>query len=190
MTTGTAAACATPIPWDELVAYWAGELDEREVDRLDAHLIGCPTCSAESARVSAVTEALRAMTPPFIDHARLAALHAQGRAIRDNVIEPNERHTALFAAETDFLIHRLRVDLSVATRVGVEITVEETGAVLLTEPSVPFDRDSGEVLIACQRHFASFPPNVVIEVHAHDAAGAETITRYPIPHVFEARAGA
>lgn len=186
--TAPAAACATPIPWEELVAYWAGELDEREVDRLDDHLIGCRTCSAESARVSAVTEALRAMTPPIIDHARLATLHARGHQIRDNVVEPDQRNTVVFGAETDFLIHRLHVDLSLATRVEVQVTVEETGAVLLAEPSVPFDRDSGEVLIACQRHFASFPPNILVVVHAHDAAGGETVTRYPLPHVFEPRA--
>jgi hypothetical protein len=188
MTTPTA-ACATPIPWEELVAYWAGELDEREVDRLDDHLIGCPTCSAESARVSAVTEALRAMIPPIIDHARLESLRAAGRGIRDNPVVPDERRLVVFDAQTDLLIHRLRCDLSRAARVEVHVTAEGTGTALLLEPSAPFDRDSGEVLIACQRHFENFPHDILVEVHAHDAAGVVTIARFPLPHVFEPRAG-
>jgi len=120
----------------------------------------------------------------------LAALHARGHQIRDNVIQPNDRHVAVFGAGTEFLIHRLRIDLSLSTTVGVTVTVEETGAVLLHEPSVAFDRDTGEVLIACQRHFQAFPPNIVIEVCARDPAGGELIGRFAIPHVFEVRAGA
>ncbi len=182
--------CATPIPWEQLVAYWTGELDDSEVDGLDEHLVGCATCSAESARVTALTQALQELVPPVIDHAALAALHARGHQIRDNVIQPNDRHVAVFGAGTEFLIHRLRIDLSLSTTVGVTVTVEETGAVLLHEPSVAFDRDTGEVLIACQRHFQAFPPNIVIEVCARDPAGGELIGRFAIPHVFEVRAGA
>ncbi|MDB5215304.1 MAG: hypothetical protein JWO86_3231 [Myxococcaceae bacterium] len=187
--TAASGTCATPIAWDELVAYWAGELDGSDLDRLDEHLMGCPTCTAESARVSAVTEAVRALIPPVIDHARLESLRATGRPMRDNVVHPDDRRSVVFEAATDFLIHRLRFDLSRAERVEVRVSVESTGAVLLVEPHAPFDRDSGEVLIACQRHFAAMPPDIVIEVRAHDAAGIESIARYPIPHVYQRRAG-
>jgi len=183
------APCATPVAWDDLVAYWADELDAEAVDRVDEHVMGCATCSAESARVSAVTSALRAMIPPMIDHARLESIRAAGHVIRDNVIAPDVRRPAIFDASTDILLHRLQMDLSRATRVEVRVSVEESGATLLVEPSAPFDRGSGEVLIACQRHFANFPPNIVIEVHAHEAHGPVKVARYPVPHVFERRAG-
>ena len=65
---------------EELVTYWAGEVDPAEVDRLDEHLMGCATCTEASARISAVTEALRALIPPTMDHARLALLRAHGQA--------------------------------------------------------------------------------------------------------------
>ena len=182
------AVCATPISWEQLVAYWSDDLAHAELDGLDEHLIGCPTCSTESARVSALTQALRELVPPFIDHAALATLRARGRRIRDNMIQPDDRHVAVFGARTELLVHHLRFDLSRATSVGVTVTVEETGTVLLHEPSVPFDRDSGEVLVSCQRHFEVFPPNVVIEVCAREPAGAVSIGRYAIPHVYEPRA--
>lgn len=183
-------ACEAPIAWDELVDYWAGDMELTRVDAIDEHLMGCGACSALSARVSAVTEALRVMIPPVIDRARLETLRGGGYVIADNTLLPDERRIATFAAETDLLIHHLAgLDLSEAERVGITISVEESGVVLMEVPAVPFDRESGEVLVACQRHFVAFPPNIVVEVRAHTRGGGERVARYPIPHVFERRAG-
>ena len=182
------AACATPLAWEELVAYWAGDLEPAELDRIDEHLMGCGVCSAESAGVSAITETVRRkLIRPIVDHAQLAALRARGLRVTENHILPGERTPVVFALQaTDVLLHRLGgLDLTGAKRVSVQISVEETGHVALVEPDVPFDRDSGEVLIACQHHFAAFPPNIVAEVRVHDASGAERISRYPIPHLFQ-----
>jgi hypothetical protein len=179
---------ATCIAPEELAAYWASDLAPEDVDRLDEHLMGCATCSAASARISAVLDALRALIPPFVSHAMLDSLRALGHRIRENPVQPDERRTVVFGADTDLLIHKLEgLDLTTAVSVGIVITVEETGDVLLAEPSVPFDRGSGEVLVACQPHFAALPPNIVAEVRARDASGAERIARYTIPHVFEPR---
>lgn len=179
------AACAAPPAWEELVMYWAGDLEPAEVDRLDEHLMGCGACSAQSARVAMLAEALRAFIPPILDHATLAALRTRGLRITENPLLPDERRTVVFGLETDVLLHRLGgLDLSAVERLTMRITVEETGALLHEAPSVPFDRDSGEVLIACQRHFASLPPNIVAEVRMHDASGAERVARYPIPHIY------
>lgn len=191
MTSG--APCSAPLTWEALVDYWAGDVGADVVDATDDHLMGCGRCSALSARVSTVTEGMREMIPPVIDHTRLVALHARGLVIAENVILPDERHTATFAADTDLLVHRLGgLDLQGALRVGVAIVVEESGAVLLTVPSVPFDRAKGEVLIACQRHFQAFPPNIVVEVDVYtsEQGGSDRHARYPIPHVFEPRARA
>jgi hypothetical protein len=175
---------------EELIAYWADDLAAADVDRLDEHLMACATCSAASARISALAVAMRALIPPFLDHAALESLRARGHRIRENPIRPDERRLAVFEAATDLLIHKLAgLDLRAATNVGVVLSVEETGDVFLVEPSVPFDRDSGEVLVACQPHFAAFPPNIVAQVRIRDASGVETLARYPIPHFFEARAG-
>jgi hypothetical protein len=44
------------------------------------------------------------------------------------------------------------------------------------------------VLLACQRHFAAFPPNIVVEVRARDMEGSERTALYFIPHTFARRA--
>jgi hypothetical protein len=182
------ATCNAPIGWEALVAYWADDADAAETDRIDEHLLGCEPCSAESARVAAVAGAVRSILPPFLDHARLELLRAQGHRIRENSVQPDERKPVVFPADSDLLVHKLKgLDLTGASTVGISITVEETGELLLAEPTVPFDRDSGEVLIACQPHFAGYPPNVIAEVRTSDASGSQRTVRYPLPHIFEAR---
>ena len=52
-------------------------------------------------------------------------------------------------------------------------------------PDVPFDAAAGEVLIACQRHYASFPPDIVFEVTAHRAGGPVLAARYTVLHVYD-----
>lgn len=184
------ATCPSALAPDELAAYWSDDLAPADVDRIDEHLMGCAVCSAASVRVAAVTEALRSMIPTFVDHAKLEVLRARGLRIEENPLQPDERKSVVFRAELDLLIHKLGgLDLTSVENVGIVVTVEETGQVLVDEPSMPFDRDSGEVLIACQRHFVAFPPNIVAEVRVRDATGATRTARYPIPHVFERRAG-
>ncbi len=174
---------------EELVGYWADDLTPTEVDRLDEHLMGCPTCSMASTRIWSITEALRSLIPPFVDHAALDALRARGHRIRENPIQPDIRRQVVFDRVTDLLIHKLEgLELRDATSVGVVVSVEESGDVLLEEPNVPFDPASGEVLVACQPHFARLPPNIVVEVRIRNASGPDTLSRYPIPHIFESRA--
>ena len=183
------APCTSPLAQETLVAYWADDLEAAQLDAVEEHLMRCESCTSEATRLSAVAFALSAVIAPFVDHAGLEALRARGSLqIRENVVQPDVRATVVFTADTDLLVHKLiGLDLTRASNVALTITVEETGDVLLVEPSIPFDRDSGEVLVVCQRHFASFPPNIVAEVRATGEGGTERIARYPIPHVFEAR---
>jgi hypothetical protein len=177
--------CSSPISWDDLAAYWAGDLAPEAVDRVEEHLIGCGTCSAESARAFAVVDALRVHIPPVVSRAALANLRARGMRIVENAFKPDERQEALFAPETDLLIHRLAgFDLLQVTRVQVTLRAESTGDVLFEDPDAPFDPREG-VLIACQRHYSVMPHDTVFEIRAIEKSGAERTARYLIPHVFQ-----
>ena len=178
--------CGTPLGWEELVAYWAGDLPAARTDAIDEHLMGCGPCSEVSARVAAITETLRRLIPPVIDHAHLARLRAGGARIAENPVLPGERRTVVFPSGVDLLIHRLGgLDLSEARSVSVTVLAETTGEVLMADPRAPFDPASGEVLIACQRHFSTMPADIVVDVRAFDAAGAQRRALYPLPHRFE-----
>ena len=178
-------SCATPIPWPELVAYWAGDLAPDEIDRLDEHLLSCAACSAESARIAAVAQALRAFIPPVISREMLSTLRARGTRLVEHTFLPGQRQSVVFRSELELLVHRLvGLDLSQAARVGISIRAESTGQVMLEDPDIPFDAQDG-VLIACQRHFAALPPDVLFEVKAVSASGAEQSAIYLVPHAFE-----
>lgn len=178
--------CAAPTPWETLVDYWADELDTAAIDAIDAHLMSCAQCTAASARVAAVREAVRAAIPPFLSRAQVEALRARGLRIVENPVRAAACPSAVFAAGVDILLHRLGgLDLRRVERARVVVRMEETGELLLDEHQVPFECATGEILVACQRHFGEDSRTIVFEVHAQDPSGAEQVARYAIPHVFE-----
>jgi len=76
------------------------------------------------------------------------------------------------------------MDLQRAERVQVSVRVESTGDVLFEDHFAPFDGARGEVLIACQRHFAHMPPDIAFDVGAHDRSGQVALSTFLVPHVF------
>jgi hypothetical protein len=177
--------CPSPIAFETLVAYWSGDLSSIESDGVEEHAMGCASCAAASARVAAVGSAIRAQIPPVLSRETVAILRERGLRIVDNPVRPGDRKLAIFSPQIDVLLHRLGgLDLSGATQVGLTVKVEETGDVIFQNADVPFDRQSGEVLIACQRHFSVYPPNIVFEVRSLDPSHHETITVYAVPHEY------
>jgi anti-sigma factor RsiW len=175
--------CATPVSSEELVQYWARDLPPGEVDRLDEHLLGCATCSAESARVAALVRALAAFIPPVVTREALRELQARGLRVEEHAFLPGQRKIAVFRPEIDVLVHRLTgLDLSRAKAVSVIVRAEHTGHVLLDVPDVPFDASG--VLIACQRHFRDGPHDIAFELRVSRAAGGDETAVYFIPHSF------
>ena len=167
----------THLTWEELVDYWAGEGDPNIVDE---HLFACDECSELSARVAAVTETLRSEIPFVVSAATVEALRHRGLRVVDNPMQPGERKEIGFPGGVDILLHRLAIDLTGATRVQLTLHSESSGALIADETNVPFDAGSGEILVACQRHFAVFPPDTVFDVTVH---GPAPVThRYTVLH--------
>jgi hypothetical protein len=177
--------CQSPIAFETLVAYWCGDLASNESHAVEEHVMGCTACTGASARVAAIAAAIRAQIPPVVSPEAVAKLRERGVRIVDNPVRPGERKEVVFSAGIDVLLHRLGgLDLSRAARVGMTVSVEETGDVIFQSDDVPFDREAGEVLVACQKHFSAFPPNIVFSVRTRDDTGHESIAAYAIPHVF------
>jgi hypothetical protein len=181
----TRTACDSPVAWETLVDYWAGDLAAAAEGDLESHLMGCASCSATSARVAALTEALRAEIPALLAPDQLARLRATGLRIDENPMLPDQRKRVAFPADVDLMIHRLGgLDLSTATQVSFTLRVEETDQVVVDIDDAPFDREGGAVLLACQHHFDIFPPNTVARVRTRHQSGAETVAEFTILHQF------
>jgi hypothetical protein len=118
-----------------------------------------------------------------LDRAHVDRLRAKGLNIRESPLDPG-RHDVTFETDTDILLHRLRgLDLAGATRVSLRVSVESDDRTLVELPQVPFDEPSGEILVACQRHFSAFPPDTQMEVRVESPRGTR-VERYAIMHHF------
>ncbi len=178
-------ACPSPVQWETLVAYFAGDLGADEETSLETHLFGCGACAAEAARVASITETLRGMIPAVLTHEQLAALREKGHRMRDCSLEPGRRGEEDFARDLDLLIvHLGGLTLPEGARVSVTVRAAADEKVLVSVPDAPFDPGSGEVLICCQRHFAALPSDIVVDVELREAAGEAKTTRYGLRHHF------
>lgn len=178
-------ACAAPVSHERWVSYWANDLPADEVTAIDDQLFACDACAAEGQRTSNIVQAFRSMIPPVLSTDQAAALRGRGPVIRENDFSPGVRTSVLFDRDAELLIHHLRgLELDDAERVEVIIRSESHGT-LFEEPFAPFDRGRGEVLIACQRHFAALPPDVAFDVRVYrTGAAAPSMSTYLIPHLF------
>ena len=177
--------CPAPIEFADVVDYWAGDLPEQDEAALEEHLLGCEACSARSARVASVSETLRGLIPPIVTPEALAGLRQRGLRVLEHTMTPGERKQVVFPAQVDLLIHRLAgLELAQAARVGFELRCESDGRVLMALEDVPFDREQGAVLLACQQHYASMPPDTVAELRVRGQGGEETRVVYTILHHF------
>jgi len=105
------------------------------------------------------------------------ALAAQGKRVLEDAFAPGDRREILFPANADLLIFRLGgLDLARAERVSFSLRTESTGELLVEIDRVPFERGEGSVLLACERHHASLPPDIVAELRIHEPAGERVAT--------------
>jgi hypothetical protein len=175
--------------YEKLIALWAGELDDSEAAAVDEHAFACDSCAAVMDRLAKIVSALREKIPFVISHAHRNRLVTAGTRVHvtnvDPTLDPTERKSARFTPDVDLLVFALRGDVSKADRVDVEIA-SPTGDPRYVLEDVPFDRKTGEVLIACQRHFEGMFPagDPIFSVRAVEAGKGRTVGDYVVTHVW------
>jgi len=176
-------------PHETLVAMWAGELDEPGAAVVDEHLFECDECAAATEGLARVVGALREKIPFVISHAHRDRLVAAGTRVHVTSVEPTPdraaTESARFTPDVDLLVFALRGDLANADRVDVAIA-SPTGSPRYVLEDVPFDRRTGEVLIACQRHFEGMFPagDPIFSVDAVEAGARRAVGDYVVRHVW------
>ena len=113
-------SCPSPLSWETLVDWWAGDLDEAAGSSVEEHLLGCEVCSAVANRVAATAEALRTMVPPVVGPDRLASMFRAGIRILENPIAPGQISDFHFPRSADLAVHVLG-GLSVPSGSRVEV---------------------------------------------------------------------
>lgn len=168
---------------ETIAAYWLDELDEPAAAAVEEHVFACDECERAWARTAALLEAAQALVPPVLTRARVERLRASLPAIKQGDVSPGGRAVVDFGpGEPMFLLH-LKADLAGAER--VDFSIEAGGQTLLEMPSVPFDRETGAVVVACQRHYIEqgYPPHVQMRLRAVKDGQLTDVGVYTIDHV-------
>ncbi|HEY7698606.1 MAG TPA: zf-HC2 domain-containing protein [Vicinamibacteria bacterium] len=168
---------------DRLSDYLAGLLEEPQSEELEAHLFSCRTCAAASERLFALAAAIREAVLPVLSPERFQELGREGRIAEVNTMSPGQVVETLYPPGDKVLVHRLGgSDLSRARRVDVAL-LDLEGRPLTRYDDIPFDAARGEVLMACQRHFADvYPQDIMFSVQVAEGEQREEVNRYTVLH--------
>ena len=175
-------SCDSPISWEALVDWWAGDLEDAEAMAVEEHLLGCEAWAAEANRVAATAESVRTMIPPVVGPERLRALEDAGVRVFRNPVAPGTTCDFHFPQNAQLAVHVLG-GLSFRPGAQVEVTLRSiaTGNVLGRIADAPVDAGRGVLYLACQRDYAELDHDLIAEVRvAPDAPAA----RYTILHHF------
>lgn len=179
------AACADPLTAERLIEYLLGELEAADEERVEGHIFACPRCATAAERLAGLAAAIRRTIPPILTRSRFEALDGAGMVSQLNVMAPGDVAEVIYPPSGKVLVLRLAgADLGHARRIDVEIGTPE-GATIVRLDDVPFDASRGELLVACQRHFAeSFPPDVVFGLEVVSGDERRRVAEYTVLHRF------
>ena len=146
--------CKEPIDLESLSAYWLGELPAADEEKLEEHLFACAHCSRRlewlAALSAGVRDAVRAGRLGMIVSARFVeSMRQAGLRLREYQLDPGTTVNCTIAADEDAVVSRVRAPLAGVKRLDALKRLEVGGVVQeeVRVEDVPFDPDSGEVLM-------------------------------------------
>lgn len=143
--------CRRPLGLETLVAYWVGELDEEDTQRVDEHLLGCEPCGAELEGVIALGEGVRrafgaGLFGTVVGSRFTQTLAERGLRLREYRVERGGSVNCSIGPDDDMVIGRLDAPLAGVARLDMELT-GMPGEPAMRATDIPFDAGSGEVVI-------------------------------------------
>jgi len=190
--------CATPIAFDDVVDYWAGDLTRAEEDRIDEHVFACAACARELAAAEALAAGIAAVVREgrlntVVTDAILNRLAADGVRIRMYTLEGSGVVPCAVWADDDLVVSRLRADFAGVDAVTI-VTRQASGEEMSRLVDVPVHPGQREILNAFSAaHLRHLPATrVQVSVIAQAAGGERTLAEYTLEHggSFDRRAGA
>jgi len=179
--------CRQPPGFDELLAYWLGDLDEPRSDAIDEHLLGCDACGARLDEIAALGEGVRrafddGLVGVVIGEPFAQRLVERGLRVREHAVALNGSVSCTIAPDDDVLVARLRAPLGGIARLDL---VRSNAKGELRAQDIPFDAESGEVvMVAPAARVRSLPSGVEwMRLVAVEASGDEReVGRFRFDH--------
>jgi len=171
---------------ETIAAYTLGELGEAEQSAFEEHYFGCDDCLAQAARMQRLVQELEATLPSVLTTARRQRLETTLPRPKAVDVQPGGTATIHLGADEPVAFWVMHAPLGGVERVDFQAR-DEHGTTLFTLNDVPFDRERGEVVLACQVHFRTLPgiEKMRASLVATDAKGSRTVAEYRLDHHFE-----
>ncbi|MGE0456038.1 MAG: hypothetical protein AB7O37_21890 [Vicinamibacteria bacterium] len=177
------ARCANPLPDERLLEYLCGELSPEQEGPLEDHVFGCAACAAEAEKIAGLVAIVHRLIPAVLTRSRFEGLASAGLVSASKAMTPGKVAEVVYPPSGQVLVLRLGgADLGRAARLDVELRTAQ-GASIGRMEGVPFDASAGEVLVACQRHFAeSYPSDVVFVLEVVSGEARRRVGEYTVLH--------
>lgn len=175
--------CALSKSPDDLARFWLDDLPEDEALALEEHAMDCAACYEGLRRLAEVGQTVRVVLaterlPPLPTPDQLIELRAR---LRLGIVHcaPGSTTTRPMERGTDGVVFVLHAELTGVDRIDVDIC-SPAGKSSLLLPDAPFDRNSGEVILACDRHTAQATSESLIRLLA--GGGGRILAEYRLVH--------
>jgi anti-sigma factor RsiW len=184
-------SCASPIPFEALIAYWLGELPAADEEPLEAHFFGCAHCTRRLEELAAIAAGIRSavragavtavISAPFVE-----LMKKEGLRIREYRVAAGGRADCTIRADDDAVVGRMRAPLAGVRRIDALQTIEaggERGPEMRLE-DVPFDPAAGEVLYFPSAAWLKGMPahTAHLRLVAVDEGGERELGQYTFAH--------
>ena len=169
-------------------AWVLGELEPADEQAFEEHYFACAACEARVMQIQHVLRTLHQSLPPVLTVERRRALEGRHTTIQSVPVKPGERAVIHLGPSAPIGLWVMSADLSEASRVDFEGSSPD-GEVFLSIADVPFDRERGEVVLACQEHYRNLPgpTEMHVQLTATSADGTKRATDYVLDHRFESQ---
>ena len=180
--------CGNPIPFENLVAWWLGELPEKQEETLEAHVFGCAHCSGRLEELAALASGVRAAVRTgtvsmVVSGSFVETMKQAGLRLREYRLDPGGSVNCTIAADDDAVVSRLHAPLAGVKRLDV-VQVQGTGGPEARLADVPFDAQAGEVLVIPPAAWLKTMPAFTMQMRliAVSGAGESAIGEYTFRH--------
>lgn len=174
-------------PTLETCAAWAlDELADADAEAFEAHFFGCTRCFTHAQRLTQLIADFRNSLPSFLTVERRRRLAAGRGSLPAVHLAPGERGTIRLGGSAPVGLWVMHAELADVQRVDFEARAAD-GSLLFSVADVPFDGESGEVVLACQVHYRALPmgPDLFGRLNGRQGAETRVLGEYVLHHVFD-----
>lgn len=184
----TTNACQSPIAWDELLAYWLGELDDDNTARIEEHYLGCGQCSQRLDQLVELAQGIGELARTsgvsmVINDGFVERLKNDGLQVREYHVPQNGSVNCTIVPDDDFVVGYLETPLSDVHRIDMlsRFDFEDTPR---RQEDVPFIAESGVVVLAPPVDAIKALPasSLQIRLLAIDETGERMLGEYTFNH--------